>query len=142
MAKKEAAKPKPVMKKKPVAKKKKRSTAGLTQCQAHIHTSFNNTIVTITDGNGAVQTWASAGTSGFKGSRKSTPFAAQVASEKAALAAKDLGVKKVDVFVKGPGHGRDNAIRALQSAGLEVTSLKDVSPIAHNGCRPPKRRRK
>ncbi|MCL2586963.1 MAG: 30S ribosomal protein S11 [Firmicutes bacterium] len=130
------------MKKKPVAKKKKRSTAGLTQCQAHIHTSFNNTIVTITDGNGAVQTWASAGTSGFKGSRKSTPFAAQVASEKAALAAKDLGVKKVDVFVKGPGHGRDNAIRALQSAGLEVTSLKDVSPIAHNGCRPPKRRRK
>jgi len=142
MAKKEAPKPKPVMKKKPVAKKKKRSTAGVAQAQAHIHSSFNNTIVTITDGNGAVQTWASAGTSGFKGHRKSTPFAAQIASEKAATAAVDLGVKRVDVFVKGPGHGRDNAIRALQSAGLEVTSLKDVSPVAHNGCRPPKRRRK
>ena len=142
MAKKEAPKPKAVMKKKPVTKKKKRSTAGLTQAQAHIHTSFNNTIVTITDGNGAVQTWASAGTSGFKGSRKSTPFAAQTTSEKAAMMAKEMGVKRVDVFVKGPGHGRDNAIRALQSAGLEVTSLKDVSPIAHNGCRPPKRRRK
>lgn len=142
MAKKEVAKPKAVMKKKPVVKKKKRVSSGMAQGQAHIHTSFNNTIVTITDGNGAVQTWASAGTSGFKGSRKSTPFAAQTAAEKAAVAAKDLGVKRVDVFVKGPGHGRDNAIRALQTGGLEVTSLKDVSPIAHNGCRPPKRRRK
>lgn len=137
---KEAAKP--TMKKKPATKRKKKVTHNVVQGQAHISASFNNTIVTISDGAGAVQTWASAGTSGFKGSRKSTPFAATTAAEKAGLAAKELGVKKVDVFIKGPGHGRENAIRALQQAGLEVTSIKDVSPIAHNGCRPPKRRRK
>jgi small subunit ribosomal protein S11 len=122
------------------AKRKKK--AAHTEGQAHIHASFNNTIVCITDKNGAVHTWASAGTSGFKGSRKSTPFASQTAAEKAAASAKEMGVQKVEVFVKGPGHGRENAIRALQTAGLEVTSIKDVSPVAHNGCRPPKRRRK
>jgi len=135
-------KPKAPMKKKPVAKRKKKVTHNVATGQAHISASFNNTIVTIADQSGSVIVWASGGSSGFKGSRKSTPFAAQTASEKAAAAAKDAGVKKVDVFVKGPGHGRENAIRALQTAGLEVTSIKDVSPIAHNGCRPPKRRRK
>ena len=131
------------MKKKPVVKRKKKAAGHtIAEGQAHIHASFNNTIVTITDKKGAAQVWASSGTSGFKGSRKSTPFAAQTAAEKAAAAAKDMGVQKVDVFIKGPGHGRENAIRALQTAGLEVTSIKDVSPIAHNGCRPPKRRRK
>jgi len=142
MAKKEAPKPKPQMKKKPTTKRKKKPGHTIAQGQAHISASFNNTIVTITDGTGATQTWASAGTSGFKGSRKSTPFAATTAAEKAGGQAKDLGVKKVDVFVKGPGHGRENAIRALTTAGLEVTSITDVSPIPHNGCRPPKRRRK
>jgi len=142
MAKKEAPKPKPQMKKKPTTKRKKKPSHSIVQGKAHISASFNNTIVTITDGSGATQTWASAGTSGFKGSRKSTPFAAQTAAEKAGAAAKELGVKKVDVIVKGPGHGRENAIRALQTAGLEITSIKDVSPVAHNGCRPPKRRRK
>ena len=142
MAKKEAPKPKPQMKKKPTTKRKKKVAHNVAVGQAHISASFNNTIVTITDGTGATQTWASAGTSGFKGSRKSTPFAATTAAEKAGAAAKELGVKKVDVFIKGPGHGRENAIRALQQAGLEVASIKDVSPIAHNGCRPPKRRRK
>ena len=131
------------MKNKPtVAKRKKKAVHANIKGQAHIHASFNNTIVNITDGNGATQAWASAGTSGFKGSRKSTPFAAQTAAEKAAAQAKEIGVSKVDVFIKGPGHGRENAIRALQTAGLEVTSIKDISPIAHNGCRPPKRRRK
>ena len=132
------------MKKKDKAttKRKKKVSHANIKGQAHIHASFNNTIVNITDENGASQAWASAGTSGFKGSRKSTPFAAQTAAEKAATAAKEMGVQKVDVFIKGPGHGRENAIRAFQTAGLEVTSIKDVSPIAHNGCRPPKRRRK
>ncbi|MCL2846305.1 MAG: 30S ribosomal protein S11 [Firmicutes bacterium] len=130
------------MKKKPTTKRKKKVSHNIAQGQAHISASFNNTIVTITDQSGAVQTWASAGTSGFKGSRKSTPFAATTAAEKAGAAAKDMGVKKVDVMIKGPGHGRENAIRALQTAGLEVTSITDVSPVAHNGCRPPKRRRK
>ena len=134
-------KPKAPMKKKTVAKKKKK-THSAASGHAYISASFNNTIITIADQSGATQTWASAGTSGFKGSRKSTPFAAQTAAEKAGAAAKEMGVKKVDVFIKGPGHGRENAIRALQAAGLEVTSIKDVSPIAHNGCRPPKRRRK
>ena len=142
MAKKEAPKPKPQMKKKPTTKRKKKPTHSVVQGKAHISASFNNTIVTITDASGATQTWASAGTSGFKGSRKSTPFAAQTAAEKAGVAAKELGVKRVDVIVKGPGNGRENAIRALQTAGLEITSIKDVSPVAHNGCRPPKRRRK
>ena len=131
------------MKNKPTAaKRKKKAAHANVKGQAHIHASFNNTIVNITDEKGASQAWASAGTSGFKGSRKSTPFAAQTAAERAATAAKEMGVAKVDVFIKGPGHGRENAIRALQTAGLEVTSIKDVSPIAHNGCRPPKRRRK
>ena len=108
---------------------------------AHIHSTYNNTIVTITDDAGNTVSWASAGAQGFKGSRKSTPFAAQQASEIAAKAAKDQGLNSVEVFVKGPGNGRETAIRALQAAGLEVTSIKDVSPIPHNGCRPPKRRR-
>jgi len=124
------------------AKRKKKTGKIATEGRAYIHASFNNTIVTITDKNGAVHTWASSGTSGFKGSRKSTPFASQTAAEKAAAAAKEMGVQKVDVFVKGPGHGRENAIRAIQTGGLEVVSIKDTSPIAHNGCRPPKRRRK
>ena len=127
---------------KTTAKRKKKAAHTNVKGQAHIHASFNNTIVNITDENGATQAWASAGTSGFKGSRKSTPFASQTAAEKAAAAAKELGVQKVDVYIKGPGHGRENAIRALQTMGLEVTSIHDVSPIAHNGCRPPKRRRK
>jgi len=109
---------------------------------AHVRATFNNTIINVTDTKGNVVAWHTPGKAGFKGSRKSTPFAAQTAAEKAAAAAKELGVQKVDVFVKGPGHGRENAIRALQTAGLEVVSIKDVSPVAHNGCRPPKRRRK
>ena len=108
---------------------------------AHIHSSFNNTIVTITDMQGNTLSWASAGELGFKGSRKSTPFAAQMAAETASKAAMEHGLRKVDVFVKGPGAGREAAIRALQATGVEVTSIKDVTPIPHNGCRPPKRRR-
>ena len=108
---------------------------------AHIHSTFNNTIVTITDEVGNAISWASAGELGFKGSRKSTPFAAQMAAETASKAAMEHGLKKVDVFVKGPGAGREAAIRALQVAGLDVTLIKDVTPIPHNGCRPPKRRR-
>ncbi|UZQ85508.1 30S ribosomal protein S11 [Thermoclostridium stercorarium] len=108
---------------------------------AHIHSSFNNTIVTITDVQGNTIAWASAGALGFKGSKKSTPFAAQQAAEAAAKAAMDHGMKSVAVYVKGPGAGREAAIRALQAAGLEVTMIKDVTPIPHNGCRPPKRRR-
>lgn len=127
---------------KSTAKRKKKVTHSVTAGHAYISASFNNTIVTITDASGAVLSWSSGGTAGFKGSRKSTPFAAQTTAEKAAAAAAAMGVKKVDVFIKGPGHGRENAIRALQTGGLEVTSIKDVSPIAHNGCRPPKRRRK
>ena len=118
-------------------KEKKNVVAG----QAHIKSTFNNTIIAITDPTGAVISWASAGTVGFKGSRKSTPFAAQLAAESAARQAQEHGMKKVDVFVKGPGSGRETAIRSLQSAGLEVGSLPDVTPQAHNGCRPPKRRR-
>ena len=108
---------------------------------AHISSSFNNTIVTITDVAGNALSWASAGGLGFRGSRKNTPFAAQMAAETAAKAAMEHGLKTVEVFVKGPGSGREAAIRALQTAGLEVTLIKDVSPIPHNGCRPPKRRR-
>ncbi len=108
---------------------------------AHIQTTFNNTIVTITDANGAVIAWSSAGSLGFKGSRKGTPFAAQMASEAAAKKAMEMGLKQVDVFVKGPGAGRETAIRALQATGLEITMIKDVTPVPHNGCRPPKRRR-
>ena len=108
---------------------------------AHIRSTFNNSIVTITDEHGNAVSWSSAGALGFKGSRKSTPFAAQMASEAAAKQAMEHGMKYVDVTVKGPGSGREAAIRALQSAGLEVTSIKDVTPVPHNGCRPPKRRR-
>ena len=108
---------------------------------AHIHSTFNNTIVTLTDEAGNVISWASAGELGFKGSRKSTPFAAQMAAETASKTAMEHGLRKVDVFVKGPGAGREAAIRALQAAVIEVTSIKDVTPIPHYGCRPPKRRR-
>ena len=118
-------------------KEKKNVTAG----QAHIKSTFNNTIITITDPTGAVISWASAGTVGFKGSRKSTPFAAQVAAEAAGRRAMEHGMKRVDVFVKGPGSGRETAIRSLQAAGLEVSSIQDKTPIPHNGCRPKKRRR-
>ena len=122
---------------KPRRKEKKNVSHG----QAHIKSTFNNTIVSITDPSGAVISWASAGEVGFKGSRKSTPFAAQMAAEAAAKRAQEHGVKKVDVFVKGPGSGRETAIRSLQATGLEVGSISDVTPSAHNGCRPPKRRR-
>jgi small subunit ribosomal protein S11 len=108
---------------------------------AHVHASFNNTIVTITDTDGNVLSWASAGKVGFKGSRKSTPFAAQVAAENSAREALNAGMKRVEVWVKGPGAGREAAIRSLQAAGLEISAIKDVTPIPHNGCRPPKRRR-
>jgi len=107
----------------------------------HIKSTFNNTIVTVTNKNGDTISWASAGSSGFKGARKSTPFAAQTASEKAALQAASLGIKSVDVFVKGQGSGRETAIRAIEGAGLDITSIKDVTATPHNGCRPPKRRR-
>jgi small subunit ribosomal protein S11 len=108
---------------------------------AHIKSSFNNTIVTITDPQGNALSWATSGGMGFKGSKKSTPFAAQMAAEKAARAAMEHGMREVEVFVKGPGSGREAAIRSLQAAGLEVNSIKDVTPVPHNGCRPPKRRR-
>ncbi len=108
---------------------------------AHIHTTFNNTIVTITDTEGNAIAWSSAGALGIKGSRKSTPFAAQLASEAAAKGAMENGMAKVEVFVKGPGPGREAAIRSLQAAGLEITAIKDVTPVPHNGCRPPKRPR-
>jgi small subunit ribosomal protein S11 len=118
-------------------KEKKNSVAG----QAHIKSTFNNTIIAITDPGGAVISWASAGTVGFKGSRKSTPFAAQMAAEAAGRRAMDHGMKRVDVFVKGPGSGRETAIRSLGAVGLEVGTIQDVTPIPHNGVRPPKRRR-
>ena len=107
----------------------------------HIHASFNNTIITITDRQGNALSWATAGGSGFRGSRKSTPFAAQVASERVATAALEFGLKSVDVMVKGPGPGRESAVRALNAVGLKVTNITDVTPIPHNGCRPPKKRR-
>ena len=125
------------VKKKP--KKRHRRIEGL--AVAHVKATFNNTIVTITDSTGAVLSWSSAGRNGFKGSKKSTPFAAQVAADAAAKEALEIGVKKVEVWVKGPGAGREAAIRSLAAAGLEVTAIKDVTPIPHNGCRPPKRRR-
>ena len=120
---------------------RRRDRKNIEKGMAHIHSSFNNTIVTITDTNGNTISWGSAGGLGFKGSRKSTPFAAGEAAETAAKAAMEHGLKTVDVFVKGPGSGRESAIRSLQTAGLEITSIKDVTPIPHNGCRPPKRRR-
>ena len=124
-----------------VRKPRKKEKKNIALGQAHIKSTFNNTIVTITDPSGAVISWASSGTVGFKGSRKSTPFAAQLSAESAARQAQEHGLKKVDVFVKGPGSGRETAIRSLQAAGLEVGSINDVTPQAHNGCRPPKRRR-
>lgn len=120
---------------------KKRVKKNVEHGQAHIQASFNNTIVTLTDANGNAISWASAGGLGFKGSRKSTPYAAQMAAETAAKAAAPTGLKSVDVMVKGPGSGREAAIRALSANGIEVTSIKDVTPVPHNGCRPPKRRR-
>ena len=120
---------------------RRRERKNIDKGSAHIHSSFNNTIVSITDTKGNVISWASAGGLGFKGSRKSTPFAASQAAETASKAAMEHGLKTVDVYVKGPGAGREAAIRALQTAGLEITMIKDVTPIPHNGCRPPKRRR-
>ncbi|MBR3281371.1 MAG: 30S ribosomal protein S11 [Clostridia bacterium] len=120
---------------------RRRERKNIDKGQAHIHSSFNNTIVTITDVQGNAISWASSGGLGFKGSRKSTPFASQMAAETAAKAAMEHGLKSVEVYVKGPGSGREAAIRALQTAGLEISMIKDVTPIPHNGCRPPKRRR-
>ncbi len=121
--------------------KRRRERKNIERGAAHIRSSFNNTIVTITDVKGNAISWASAGELGYRGSRKSTPYAAQMASEAAAKAAMDHGLKSVEVYVKGPGQGREAAIRALQVAGLEISMIKDVTPIPHNGCRPPKRRR-
>ncbi len=131
------------MAKKQTVKKvaKKRVKKHIERGQAHIQASFNNTIVTLTDSEGNALSWASAGGLGFRGSRKSTPYAAQMAAETASKAALVYGLKSVDVMVKGPGTGRDAAIRAIQTCGIEVTSIKDVTPVPHNGCRPPKRRR-
>ena len=122
-------------------KPKRRDRRHIDRGIAHIRSTFNNTIVTITDPQGNALSWSSSGQSGFKGSRKSTPFAAQMAAETAARGAMEYGVREVEVFVKGPGAGREAAIRSLQAAGLEVSMIKDVTPIPHNGCRPPKRRR-
>ena len=124
-------------KKKTKAKAKKSIAEGV----AHIHATFNNTIITITDRHGNALSWATAGGSGFRGSRKSTPFAAQVAAETAGRAAQEHGLKQVDVLIKGPGPGRDSAVRALNAIGLEINGIADITPIPHNGCRPPKRRR-
>ena len=126
---------------KKVVTRKRRERKNIDRGAAHIRSTFNNTIVTITDTNGNALSWASSGEMGFRGSRKSTPYAAQTAAETAAKAAMEHGLKTVEVFVKGPGQGRESAIRALQTAGLEITLIKDVTPIPHNGCRPPKRRR-
>ena len=121
--------------------KRRRERKNIEKGAVHIRATFNNTIVTITDVNGNAISWASAGELGFKGSRKSTPFAAQTASETAVKAAMDHGLKTVEVYVKGPGAGRESAIRALEAVGLQITMIKDVTPVPHNGCRPPKRRR-
>ena len=126
---------------KATATRRRREKKNFVRRPAHLQSTFNNTIVTITDAQGNALSWASAGELGFRGSRKSTPFAAQSAAETAAKAAMEHGLKTVEVYVKGPGAGREAAIRALQSAGLEVSMIKDVTPIPHNGCRPPKRRR-
>ncbi|HLA27063.1 MAG TPA: 30S ribosomal protein S11 [Syntrophales bacterium] len=120
---------------------KKKEKKNITEGIAHIQSTFNNTIVTITDFSGNVIAWASAGTEGFKGSRKSTPFAAQMAAENAVKKAKEHGLRNVQVYVKGPGAGRESALRSLQLAGLKISLIRDVTPIPHNGCRPPKRRR-
>ena len=127
--------------KKGAVTRRRREKKNIEKGAVHIQSTFNNTIVTITDVQGNAVSWASAGEMGFRGSRKSTPFAAQTAAETAAKVAIDYGMKTVEVYVKGPGSGREAAIRALQTVGLEVTMIKDVTPIPHNGCRPPKRRR-
>ena len=121
--------------------RRRREKKNIERGAAHIQSTFNNTIITITDTQGNALSWASAGELGFRGSRKSTPFAAQTASETAAKAAMDHGLKSVEVYVKGPGAGRESAIRALEAVGLQITMIKDVTPVPHNGCRPPKRRR-
>ncbi len=126
---------------KAASRNRKKAKINVSDAVAHIHASFNNTIITITDRQGNALTWATAGGSGFRGSRKSTPFAAQVASERAARAAQEYGVKNVDVFVKGPGPGRESAVRALNLVGFKINNITDVTPIPHNGCRPPKKRR-
>jgi len=123
------------------AKQRKKVKRQILDAVAHVHASFNNTIITITDRQGNALSWATAGGCGFKGSRKSTPFAAQVAAEKAGNTAKDYGVKSLEVRVKGPGPGRESAVRALNAAGFRITQIDDVTPIPHNGCRPPKKRR-
>jgi small subunit ribosomal protein S11 len=125
----------------PTPKKPKKARKNVLDAIAHVHASFNNTIITITDRQGNTLSWATAGGCGFRGSRKSTPFAAQVAAEKAGVAAQEHGVKNVEVRVGGPGPGRESAVRALNNCGLKITSISDVTPIPHNGCRPPKKRR-
>lgn len=126
---------------KTTAKSKKKIKKTVTEGIAHIHASFNNTIITITDRHGHTVCWATAGGSGFRGSRKSTPFAAQVAADKAGRAAREQGMRNLEVRVNGPGPGRESAVRALNAAGFEISNITDVTPIPHNGCRPPKRRR-
>ncbi len=122
-------------------RRKRKVKKTVVEGQAHIHSTYNNTVVTITDKNGNVVSWASAGTIGYKGSKKKTPYAAGMSAEACGKAAADMGMKKVEVFVKGLGNGRENAIRSLQTAGLEITAINDITPIPHNGCRPPKRPR-
>ncbi len=129
------------MAKKTGPKAKKKAKKGISHGVVHVRATFNNTIITITDRAGNVISWGSAGAAGFKGSRKSTPFAAQQAAERAARAAMDHGLRSVEIFVRGPGSGRESAIRSLQAVGLEITLIRDVTPLPHNGCRPPKRRR-
>ena len=126
---------------KPSSRSRKKVRKTVTDGVAHIHASFNNTIISISDRQGNILSWATSGGSGFRGSRKSTPFAAQVAADRAGEIAKDYGVKNLDVNVKGPGPGRESAVRALNNAGFKITSIIDVTPIPHNGCRPPKKRR-
>ncbi len=129
------------MAKAPTTRVRKKAKKNVAEGIAHIHASFNNTIVMITDRQGNTLAWATSGSSGFKGSRKSTPFAAQIAADKAGRAAQDCGVKNLEVRIKGPGPGRESAVRALNAVGFKITSISDVTPIPHNGCRPPKKRR-
>jgi small subunit ribosomal protein S11 len=131
----------PSQKAAPAARTRKKIKKSISEGIAHIHASFNNTIITITDRQGNALAWATSGGAGFKGSRKSTPFAAQVAAEAAGRAAQECGVKNLEVRIKGPGPGRESAVRALNALGLKITSIADVTPVPHNGCRPPKRRR-
>jgi small subunit ribosomal protein S11 len=126
---------------KTATKSRKRIKRNVLDGIAHIHASFNNTIITITDREGNTLSWATSGGSGFRGSRKSTPFASQIASQKAGEAAKEFGLENLEVFIKGPGPGRESAVRALNTIGFKITNITDVTPIPHNGCRPPKRRR-